>query len=83
MMSVSPPGRCFVLARRASEGASTQSARRELNPPIRFGRPMPRPLGHAHVRKRKERELNPQGLNEASPGFEPGAIANWLALPFE
>jgi hypothetical protein len=59
------------------------SARRESNPPVRFGRPMPRPLGHGHKRKRKERESNPQGLDEASPGFEPGAIANWLALPFQ
>src|SRR6202046_2116881 len=31
--------------------------------------------------QRKERESNPQRL-VASPGFEPGAIANWLALPF-
>ena len=57
-----------------------QSARRELNPPVRFGRPVPGPLGHGHVSlsgRRGSRTLKAR----RSSGFRPGAVASRLALP--
>src|SRR6476661_7603240 len=61
--------------------AALQSARRELNPPVRFGRPVPWPLGHGHVSlsgRRGSRTLKAR----RSSGFGPGAVASRLALPF-
>ncbi len=58
-----------------------QSVRRELNPPVRFGRPSPGPLGHGHVSlsgRRGSRTLKAC----RSSGFRPGAVASRLALPF-
>lgn len=45
------------------DDSSAKSALWESNPPRRFGRPVPLPLGQGHVIvQRKERESNPQGL---------------------
>ena len=59
-----------------------QSARRESNPPVRFGRPSPGPLGHGHAwvsGRRGSRTLKAH----RSSGFGPDAIAHWLALPMQ
>ena len=58
-----------------------QSVRRELNPPVRFGRPSPGPLGHGHIfvsGRRGSRTIKAR----CSSGFRPDAVANRLALPF-
>ncbi len=58
-----------------------QSARRESNPPVRRGGPVPGPLGHGHVwfsGRRGSRTLKAR----RSSGFGPGAVAYRLALPF-
>src|SRR5262245_44523514 len=57
-----------------------QSARRELNPPVRRGKPVPGPLGLGHVwvsGRRGSRTLKAR----RSSGFKPGAVASRLALP--
>ena len=58
-----------------------QSARRELNPPVRFGRPVPGPLGHGHVSLSERRGSRTLKARRTS-GFRPGAVASRLALPF-
>ena len=58
-----------------------QSARRESNPPVRLGGPVPGPLGHGHFAcsgRRGSRTLKAR----RSSGFRPGAVASRLALPF-
>ncbi len=54
----------------------------ELNPPVRFGRPVPRPLGQGRKdpKARKERESNSLKAI-ARPAFKAAAITSWLALP--
>ena len=52
-----------------------------MNPPVRFGRPVPWPLGHGHVSlsgRRGSRTLKAR----RSSVFRPGAVASRLALPF-
>ena len=52
-----------------------------LEPPQAASKAASLPLADPrNVARRKRRELNPQGSR--SPGFEPGAVANRLALPF-
>ena len=69
-------------SRRSPTAAGRQSARRESNPPVRFGRPVPWPLGYGHVSlsgRRGSRTLKAR----RSSGFGPGAVASRLALPLE
>ena len=57
--------------------------RRESNPPVRFGRPVPRPLGQGRVTlaERKEGESNPQGSWLRPLLFE-AAGPSPIGLPF-
>ena len=67
-------------SRRLPTAVDRQSARRESNPPVRFGRPTPGPLGHGHFAcsgRRGSRTLKAR----RSSGFRPGAVASRLALP--
>src|SRR5215472_4680280 len=69
-------------SRRSPTAEGRQSARRESNPPVRFGRPTPGPLGHGHLAcsgRRGSRTLKAR----RSSGFRPGAVASRLALPFQ
>src|SRR5262249_15276867 len=59
-----------------------QSARRELNPPVRFGRPVPGPLGQGHVSLSGRRGSRTLKASRSS-GFRPGAVVSRLALPFQ
>jgi hypothetical protein len=60
-----------------------ESALRESNPPVRFGRPVPRPLGQGHISTHRFSGRRGSRTPKAhrSPVFETGAVARRLALP--